>query len=49
MSDPEPDPYATLGVRFNATVGIMVAGVVAAAQRPAGDGSNSPGYHGNLP
>ena len=30
-------------------IGIMVAGVVAAAQRPAGDGANSPGYHGNLP
>lgn len=29
--------------------GIMVAGVVAGAQRPPGDGSGSPGYHGNLP
>jgi hypothetical protein len=30
-------------------VGIMVAGVVAGAQRPRGDGPGSPGYHGNLP
>ena len=41
--------WVALGLMSLLLIGIMLAGVIAAAQRPVGDGPNSPGYHGNLP